>query len=291
MGAFDLTIGALLLGFSFNIYPYGLVCHRYLAYASLEFNDPIWLRALVAVLFAIDTSQTILEFYGVWYFAVENYANPTALTGLFWVSTVTGITTALSSFIVQAFLIHRLWRFTGQFWFCSFLNLAALGACLCGVIACIQAALLVDLAKFAAIVPLATACLGMEAGVDIIITVFLSRTLWLSKTGRTRTNTIIHRCSGAAIQSGLFSSVFAIANLVVFVLWTDTYLYTIFSWPLGRIYSYSLLYTLVIRKELLRIAYGTSDAEGVRVSGQASCLSGVDSIIFPDCDQAKSSLD
>ncbi|KAH8829001.1 hypothetical protein DL96DRAFT_1023379 [Flagelloscypha sp. PMI_526] len=266
MSPFSLTIGALLIGFSLNIYLYGLVSYQYVAYVTIKFDDPIWLRTLVAILFVIDTSETIVELYGLWYFAVENYANPSILADVTWVWPFCGVANSITALIVKGFFLRRLWGLTRQVWLCGFLALLAAGAFLCGVIASTKAGLLIDVTKFTPLIPLVIAWLAIEAGVDTIITVILSRALWRSKTGLARTNTVIHRCIRAAVQSGLFSSVCALASLLCFVFWTDTYVYVTPGWPLGRIYSYSLLYTLVIRKELSDIAYGTPDAGEARVN-------------------------
>ncbi|KAH8825034.1 hypothetical protein DL96DRAFT_156612 [Flagelloscypha sp. PMI_526] len=240
MGAFDTSVGGLLLGFSFDMYLYGFVSYQYLNYKIMKFDDPIWLRTLVAILFVVDTSQTVAELYAVWHFAVKNYTNPIVLSNVIW-----------------GFLISRIYRFTRQFWLCIFLVLTAVIVFLCGAISGIRVGLILNVTNFVPLVPLSIAWLAIEAGVDIAITVVLSRALWRSKTGFARTNTVVNRCIRAAIQSGLFSSVFALATLVVFTVWTTTYLYAIFGWPLGRTYSNSLLYTLVARKELAEIANGT----------------------------------
>ncbi|KAH8825035.1 hypothetical protein DL96DRAFT_1611727 [Flagelloscypha sp. PMI_526] len=257
MGAFDVTIGALLLGLALNLYLYGVVSYQYVIYKTTKFTDPIWLRALVATLFVIDTSQTVVELYALWFFAVGNYARPSVLGNIIWITPLCGMGSAISSLIVQAFLINRLRILIEHLWLCIPLLLVAIAACLCGIIACTKSWLLVDITKFAVLIPVSTAWLAIEAGVDIIITVTLSRALWRSKTGFVRTDTIVNRCIRVVIQSGLFSSVFAIMNFLVFILRPDTYLYAIFNWPLGRIYSNSLIYTLVARRELSGIARGT----------------------------------
>ncbi|KAH8831664.1 hypothetical protein DL96DRAFT_1552932 [Flagelloscypha sp. PMI_526] len=258
----------------YSIYLFGVVSYQYLDYVTLKFNDPIWIRTLVAILFVIDLSLSIVDFYGVWYFTVENYTNPIVMGETIWITPFCCVATAISSLIVQGFLIHRLYRLTSQYWLCAFLVLAAVAASVCGMIDSVRIAILVDMSRFAALVPLTTAWLVTEAGVDIIIAAYvlkyflavLSRALWKSKTGSTRTNTIINRCIAASIQSGLFSSVFALGVVVAFLLSPDTYLYAIFAWPLGRIYSNSMLYTLVARKGLAKIAYGTSVAQNTRIS-------------------------
>ncbi|KAH8824619.1 hypothetical protein DL96DRAFT_214516 [Flagelloscypha sp. PMI_526] len=259
MGAFNTSVGAILLGFSLNMYLYGFVTYQYLVYKTTNFDDPIWLRSLVAILFVIDTSQTVAQFYGAWHYVVENYANPSALIHAIRILPFISVASALTALFVQVYLINRLYRLTGLFWLFFFLVFAAVAACLCGVIAIAWAGLTYDAAKWASIIPLIITWRGTEAGVDVAITVALSTILWRSKTGFTRTNTILNRCIRTSIQSGLFSSLVAVADLVVFALWPVSYLYTIPCWPLGRIYTNSLLYTLLARKELAEIANRTAE--------------------------------
>ncbi|KAH8825032.1 hypothetical protein DL96DRAFT_1817633 [Flagelloscypha sp. PMI_526] len=260
----SLLVGALLLGFSLDIYLYGFACYQYLVYKTTKFDDPIQLRILVAVLFVIDTSQTIAEFYGVWHFAVENYANPIALARAIWITPFCCVASGLTALIVEAFLIHRLYRLSGLFWLSLFLLFAAVVAFTCGVIAPAWAGLTYDATKWKSIIPISITWRGTEAGVDVVIAVVLSRAFWRSKTGLTRTNTILNRCIRTSIQSGLFTSVIAVADVLIFAFWPVSYLYAILGWPIGRIYSNSLLYTLVIRKELADIAHGTADMRDTR---------------------------
>ncbi|KAH8827508.1 hypothetical protein DL96DRAFT_1816474 [Flagelloscypha sp. PMI_526] len=222
----------------------------------MEFNDPKWLQILVTLLFTLDTSQTIVEFYGVWYFAVENYTNPLT-SEIIWITIFCGVATITSTLTVQTFLINRFYQFTRQFWLSVFVVLVAIATSICALVDLIMAWLLRDFEKFAVLIPLNTAWLCIEASVDIVITVILSRALWKSKLGIRGTDTVINRSVRAAIQSGLFSSVFAVLVFLSFLFWPKTYLYAVFFWPLGRIYSNSLIYTLVARKELSKIASGT----------------------------------
>jgi thioester reductase-like protein len=65
------------------------------------------------------------------------------------------------------------------------------------------------------------------------LTYILSR----SRTGFRKTDTIINRLIRGAIQTGLFASIFALADLFSFVLHGDTNLYAMFAFPIGRIYT------------------------------------------------------
>ncbi|KAH8818935.1 hypothetical protein DL96DRAFT_376096 [Flagelloscypha sp. PMI_526] len=256
MGAFDLSIG-FLLGLSFDLYLYGFVFNQYLTYKTTKFNDRLLLRATVATLFVIDTSQVAVELYTVWYFLVENYINPSVLTYVFWMLPLCGVTTAISALIVETFLINRLYRLTKRFWLYIVLIVAAAVASVFGAVAGILSGVIKDVNKLTLVIPLEIVWLATVAGVDIVITVSLSRALWRRKTGYPGSDTIINRCIRASVQSGLFSSVFALASLAGFVFLTNTHVNLIFGFPSERIYSNSLLYTLVSRKEHAEIANKT----------------------------------
>ncbi|KAH8796236.1 hypothetical protein DL96DRAFT_1541168 [Flagelloscypha sp. PMI_526] len=159
------------------------------------------------------------------------------MTETIWVSPFCCVATAISALIVHGFLISQLYRLTRQFWLCVFLILAAAATAVCGIMDGVRIVFLVDIRKLTATVPLTITWLALEAGVDIVIAAVLSRALWRSKTGFARTNTIINRCIAASIQSGLFSSVFALGVMAAFLNSKNTYLYAIFAWPLGKIYS------------------------------------------------------
>ncbi|KAH8818615.1 hypothetical protein DL96DRAFT_1749632 [Flagelloscypha sp. PMI_526] len=275
MGAFNLSIGAILIGCSLNIYLYGLVSHQYLVYKTRKFDDPVWLRTLVAILFVVDTYQTVVELYGVWYFAIKNYANPKVLGEVIWVTPLCGISAAISTLIFQTFLINRLCRLTKQLWLGIFLIVTAVAAFICGIIDSTSAWLLADVTKFAVLIPLTIAWLSIEASVNIITSLILIRALWLCKIELTRANTMINRCIRAAIQSGLFSSVFAIFNFLVFIFWPTTYLYAIFHWPLGRIYSNCLMYTLIARKEIVETPDGTIKSRDTGSSAKSAHITSI----------------
>ncbi|KAH8797301.1 hypothetical protein DL96DRAFT_1825300 [Flagelloscypha sp. PMI_526] len=260
MGAYDLTVGGLLLGLSLkqvyqsSLYFYGIVSCLYWAYITLKFRDPVWLRVIVAALFVIDTFQTIAEFYEVWHLAVENYANPNIKGVRHTLLPLSSASTAVCAFIVQIFLISRLWRLTNLNWLGGILVFVSFGTVVESVIHNLRVYTFKNLSQLRTIVPFVITSHCLEVFINMTITTVLSWTLWRTRTGFSRTNTIIHRCIVSAIQTGFFSSLFAIGNLVTFALYSQTFLWAVFNWPLGKIYSISLLYTLVARKELAAIA-------------------------------------
>ncbi|KAG6845362.1 hypothetical protein H0H87_010471 [Tephrocybe sp. NHM501043] len=100
---------------------------------------------------------------------------------------------------------------------------------------------------------------GIYAGVrSVVLSFVLSR----SRTGFRKTDSIINRLIRGAIQTGLFASIFALADLFSFVLHGDTNLYAMFAYPIGRIYTNTLLDTLNARVSLKLMHGSTVDVEG-----------------------------
>ncbi|KAH8797611.1 hypothetical protein DL96DRAFT_1825216 [Flagelloscypha sp. PMI_526] len=122
---------------------------------------------------------------------------------------------------------------------------------------------LVDIGKFAALIPLTTVWLATEAGLDLVIAMVLIRYLWRLKTESPKTNSIINRSIKVSIQSGSFTSVCACCAVTAFILCPEAYLYAVYTWPFGRLYSNSLLHALISRKILSEIAHGTSEAHDI----------------------------
>ena len=58
-----------------------------------------------------------------------------------------------------------------------------------------------------------------------------------SRTGVRKTDTILNRFIRGAIQTGLFASIFALGNLITFVVLPETNFYGMFVIPIGRIYT------------------------------------------------------
>ncbi|KAG6919023.1 hypothetical protein DXG01_009733 [Tephrocybe rancida] len=248
MGAFDTTVGVLLLGLFFNTYLYGLVTYQFMVYANTsllmeikEFKDPMWIKAIVGTLFVTDTLHSAVAVYAGWELCVTNYANPASLAFVSWTIPFTACATSVAAILTQYFLGHRVWILTK--------NKILVG--------------LIGILSFLGFV------FGIYAGVRS--GVIRDR----SRTGFRKTDTIINRLIRGAIQTGLFASIFALADLFSFVLHGNTNLYAMFAYPIGRIYTNSLfivawidaltktlLDTLNARVELKLMNTSTMDVEG-----------------------------
>ncbi|KAJ6459743.1 hypothetical protein C8R47DRAFT_1243442, partial [Mycena vitilis] len=156
------------------------------------------------------------------------------------------------------------------------------GGFVSGCIAGVKSGIIKKVADFGEIIPLVTCIplslcsvfivtnypagwLTLLTSVDLLITGILIYVLSRSKTGFRRTDTIINRLIRGAIQTGLFASMFALADLFSFIFAPNTSFYAMFAFPIGRIYTTTLLNTLNARVVFLKMDQ-ESDSGGQRWS-------------------------
>ncbi|KAJ7456857.1 hypothetical protein B0H11DRAFT_2199945 [Mycena galericulata] len=271
----DTTVGPLLIGVIFNTYLYGLVTSQYLSYWNLKFNDPTWIKVVVGILFLMDTGQSIIAFYeawNVWYKKLSMNCNKTESfesvthfgTAMFadWTRPFTGIATSFSALVTQAFLSHRVFKLTKSKPLTAALAVLIIAAFVFGFTSGIRGYFVNGSTDVKPILSLVICkdpsffafflvndwMLTRLAEYCVLIFV-LSR----SKTGFRRTDKIINSLIRGAIQSGLLVTMFTLGDLLCFTLSSKTNLYTMFVYPLGRVYTNTVLYTLNARMSFFQM--------------------------------------
>ncbi|KAJ6495386.1 hypothetical protein C8R45DRAFT_987174 [Mycena sanguinolenta] len=247
------SVGPLLLGILLNTYLYGLVTNQYMSYVKHRFNDPLWIKTIVIVLFVVDTAHTIVGVYAAWDMCVTNFNNSDNLSRVNWTIPFTAIAAGTSGTVTQVFLIHRVFKLTKSKCLVVILATLSAGSLVFGWMAGLRSGIMGDVQKFNLIYPVVTSWLTLLATVDLLITAILIFVLSRSKTGFRRTDTIINRLIRGAIQTGLFASIFALGDLISFRVAPDTTFYGLFAFPIGRIYTNTLLDTLNARMIFYRM--------------------------------------
>ncbi|KAF9448050.1 hypothetical protein P691DRAFT_818260, partial [Macrolepiota fuliginosa MF-IS2] len=250
MGAYDLSLGVLLMGVFLNTLLFGFVTMQFITYYSRNFKDPFWIRLAVATMVVVDTFHSAVVIYMIWEYCVTSFNNPTILNVALWPYTFTPIGTALAAVVTHSFLSYRIYCLDRKPWVLSLLMLGTLTTFATGVACGIKAWLLEDLSKFGALTTLATCWLGLQMILDVVIASGMSYVLWKSKTGSYKMDGVVHRLIGTAIQIGVFCVIFAAGDLISFVVAPQTHFYGMFAIPLGRIYTNTLMNTLNMRSEL-----------------------------------------
>ncbi|KAF9463008.1 hypothetical protein BDZ94DRAFT_645408 [Collybia nuda] len=250
MGVFDKSLGVLLIGIFFNTYLYGVVTHQYALYRNTKFNDPRWIKMTVFSMFALDTFHSASVIYMAWVYYITNHANPQAIHNTAWPYPFTVIATSAAAFLTQCFLGYRIFRLTkSKIIYCAIVVLSVV-ALIMGTVCGIFVWQVTSRATVTHLQPLIAVWQCFEVGVDAVITGILSYVLSRSRTGFHRSDTIINRIIRAAIQTGLLCGIFSILSLIFFLTMPGTHFFGMLGIPIGRVYSNTLMDTLMSRHGL-----------------------------------------
>ncbi|KAF4583379.1 hypothetical protein EYR38_002129 [Pleurotus pulmonarius] len=255
MGVSEEVIGTLLVGIFFNTYLYGLVTYQFAVYYNSPFKDPTWIRAFVGILVVLDTFHTA---------AYVSFASGFALTTKEETFDTARYTWhGSTALLTQIFLGYRMYRLTGRLYMFIILLIFAITSFALGMTCGIKAWILRELAKLPVLDGLVTAWLAMQMGIDLYITVALCWILSQAKTKFRATDTVINRLMRGAIQTGVFASIFSLGDLVAFLALPHTNIYGMFAIPLGRIYTNTLMDTLLMREGLREVLAHSEGGSGV----------------------------
>ncbi|KAJ7482599.1 hypothetical protein FB451DRAFT_1555632 [Mycena latifolia] len=252
MGEFDQTIGFTLMGVMINTYLTGVIMSQFFTYLNSKFNDSLWLKSMVAFLFIINITHAAAMVYMSWHYCVANFANPSIAPTGFWPYPFTSFTTAVLAVINQTYQAWRIYVFTQSKILVGFLVVAALATCGMGITVAIEGWNVhgIPKTKFIALQPVVEANLALQCVIDVIIAIILTIIFSRSKTSFGRTDEVLNRLIRIAIQSGFFTTVFALGTMLSFHFSPGTYMIALFTLPIGRIYTHTMMDGLITREQL-----------------------------------------
>ncbi|KAH9929408.1 uncharacterized protein B0H18DRAFT_997092 [Fomitopsis serialis] len=106
----DDYLGAILIGLLLSTVLYGVTClQTYLYYTRYSKGDGRGLKALVAIIFVVDTFHVILLTISYYHYTVTNFGDYIALENDVWSLSVQVGVGALAGFLVQLFFAYRIY--------------------------------------------------------------------------------------------------------------------------------------------------------------------------------------
>ncbi|KAG9308019.1 hypothetical protein JVU11DRAFT_12671 [Chiua virens] len=245
MGEYDSTIGCLLIGVFINTFLYGLVTYQFAAYYWRKFNDRLVIRLMVFFLFALDTFYSAALIYMAYYYTVTNYGKPDALERGVWPYPLSPLTTALAAVVTQVYLGIR--RLTGSRFLCGIVIVLAIPTAILGMVISIESMVITVISELPRLTRMVIVWLCLQVAIDAFITTTLVIIFVRWRGGFRRTDNVINRLIRGAIQTGLFAGIFSLGDLIAFAAAPKMYLYSTFAFPIGRIYTNTLMDTLLTR--------------------------------------------
>ncbi|KAH6912775.1 hypothetical protein BKA70DRAFT_1264914 [Coprinopsis sp. MPI-PUGE-AT-0042] len=244
------NFGPVILGVFINTYLYGIGTFQYASYLTTQFKDPLWIKTTVLSLFVLDTFHSSSLVWMAWVYAVEGIVDYRKLLSPIWPYPFTIVATALVAFLTQFFLSYRTYRLTKAKWLFVASIISQLGTLCLGLVCSVKAWAVTSPLQLSSLKPFLTAWLIAETFIDLVICGLLLFVFSRSQTGFAGSDTVVRRLMRGAVQTGCFAGVFAVITLVLFLTRSDTQLFSATGIPISRLYSITLMDTILCRGEL-----------------------------------------
>ncbi|KAJ6596146.1 hypothetical protein DFH09DRAFT_127888 [Mycena vulgaris] len=247
-----LGLGVLELGIFATLILFGILIVQVYIYYICS-SDRALVKTLVAIVFGLEVGHTVATSHSIYHWTVT-LANVAQKPG-----TVSGLSygmvfETLITFLVQAYFIHRVYRFSGNGWICALIGTLCLLRFVGGVALSVESFLNLphEPDYFSPQIRLGwllTATFSIGASVDLFVAaslcVYVHR--WKSAPTMKTTSQLIHRIMFWSIQTGLVTSLVSVTVIVCLQAMKRNYVWIgIFS-ILGKLYSNSFLASLNIR--------------------------------------------
>ncbi|KAI0663000.1 hypothetical protein C8Q70DRAFT_484445 [Cubamyces menziesii] len=243
MTVLDATMGPLLIGVILAAVMYGVSCSQMYYYYTRYPRDPWHIKLLVTAVWTTDSIHQALISHSVYWYLITEYGNPTALGLLSKTIIVEVFFNAFTGLFVQSFFAARVWKLSGK----KLYLVIPVAILVAGEFCDLYLNTFVDLVQ---IKGLSISINAFAAAGDVTIAAILCTILHQSRTGFSKSNTLINRLMVFAVNTGLLTSVCACLSLITILALPNTFVYICFFFLVGRLYSNSLMATLNARKSL-----------------------------------------
>lgn len=250
----SMSYGLQALGTLFSCILWGVSCVQLFLYYSTYDNDPFVLRFLVFVLWATETSASILSIIPLWTRFIVHYGNITELEHVSRLTYYFAMLTALPISVIQIFFFHRiyifserrkvllifgiplsLWQFTATIVYCAL------------TIGNAQHTIHSTISPLAQHLWISTRVASVLVDVTIAVSMtYLLRKRFLSSD--LENNATLTRIFIVIVNTGIWTASAATVSLILLLAFERTNLFLLIEVPMGMIYLNTFLANLNTRR-------------------------------------------
>lgn len=242
-----ISAGPILAGFTLNTILYGVVVCQTLAYFTHYKSDARWIKLFVAQLITLDTANIIFESLYLYDALIKKSGDEVTLHVANWLFSTVPVTTALTSASVQLFLAWRIHILSSNVLLVIGISLLAVTSTVCGIATSVAVNATATFGEFfRKFVSIVIIWLAASAADNLVITTTLVRLLRDHRTGFADTDHIIENVIRITLQTGLLTTLWTIVGLSIYLAMTNG-MHLVFTLPLAKLYTISLLSTLTSR--------------------------------------------
>ncbi|GLB41396.1 hypothetical protein LshimejAT787_0906110 [Lyophyllum shimeji] len=260
--------GALLIGVFVALGLSGVVAVQTILYYKLYPADPLRVKALVMFIWALDLAHSSLSCSSIWTYFVKFYGHPDTLDYVPIELALTIVFTALLTFFVHGFFVHRIHLLSKGNWYLTvpFIIMVAgrLGA------AAATSVELVQLKSLSAYKDnygwLMTMGLTLSSVVDIFITGCMFVMLRRSRTRSMSLDQVIDSLILYTLEIGSLTTAGTIISLITWLAMGTSLVFMGLHVLIAKLYANSLLASLNSRHELRRTRQSSHEVMAVDLS-------------------------
>ncbi|KAF5367939.1 hypothetical protein D9758_004327 [Tetrapyrgos nigripes] len=264
--ALDNTLGALLVGVLLATALWGIsTSQTYEYYSVYAQEDPKWILIMVATVYIVDTIHEFMLCHLIYRYSVSGFGDYVYMGEVIWSILVMVLLSTIVAFIVQTFLIYRVWILSKKNVFVTgSIFLLVVGEVVVGIVYFVQAWSKKSYGEISSDLNVMSRLINaFGAAGDVAITVALIWLLRQSRSGIRRTDAIVTKLITFCLTTGLATSVDAILSLISISAWPSTFIYITFYMVIARLYTNSLMATLNARQKLKAFNAGNSGSHSI----------------------------
>jgi len=247
----ELIFGPMLLGVFINTILYGILISQTYFYFKTYTSDSLWTRLFVAYLFVLETANTMIDMAMIYQPLIAEYGTEKAVIHFPTLFLMEPIMIVLISAPIQFFFAWRIQRITRSYWVPAVVAVLALASTAGGFLTGVKIAILRLFALKPELHWPALLWLVTSTVADLLITGTLVRSLSQRKTGFVVTDTVVDKIIRLTVQTGMITAIFAIGDVVCFLVLPHTAVNFIWDLTLAKLYANCLMSTLNARASLM----------------------------------------
>jgi len=247
----DNSIGAMMIGVIVSAVLHGVCLLQAFYYFQRYKKDAWFLKALVMVMVAFDATHLIMISHTVYHYSITKFHDQEALKNIIWSVVIEALFTGVNGALVQTFYVYRVWKLSQRNYFLTGLILFLIVSCAgCGTVWVVISMRMGTYRNLLRINPLTITINALSTTIDIMIASSLVYLLNSARTGFRKSDTMINKLIIFVVNTGILTTICAIASLICLVASSNTLIYASFYFCIGRLYLNSFLATLNARQSI-----------------------------------------
>ncbi|KAJ7463906.1 hypothetical protein B0H11DRAFT_2052683 [Mycena galericulata] len=248
MAGVDLLFGPMLIGVLLNVALYGVMATQMLTYYQRYANDLAWIRYFMLYQFIIESTVVIVQVGIIFQPLIIDYGALSAFVFAPKMLPGDSFLIAIVSAPIQIFAAWRIKVITESYIIPAFVSLLALASGSSGIALFVTILQTPKFSEFENFKTVATVSLVCSAACDILIAGGMTHALLTRKTGFSVIDGHINRIVRLTIETGSLTAIFALVNVMLFLVFPLTSLNFIVAFPRPNLYTCFVLAMLNSRE-------------------------------------------